>query len=325
MTQILEIKNLKTSFDTKQGKIFASDDVSLSLPKGQITALVGESGSGKSVTAMSILRLIDKPGKIEAGQILLNNAEGAPTDLLTLSEKQMRSVRGNRIAMIFQEPMTSLNPVYTVGDQIMEAVMLHQKLDAKEARAKAIAMLKRVGIPNPERRIDNYPHEMSGGMRQRVMIAMGLSCHPELLIADEPTTALDVTIQAQILELIQGLVADTGMSVLLITHDLGIVAEYAQKVAVMYAGEIVEVADVKSLFANPKHPYTKGLLGSLPSLQSKKEKYLKAIPGVVPHLSELPCGCRFQDRCEKRTPDCIQGAIPLTEEAGRLFRCVHPC
>ena len=256
MDSILDIKKIRTSFPTKQGKIYASDNVSLSLPRGEITALVGESGSGKSVTAMSILKLIQSPGKIESGEIWLNPNEGHKTNILSLSDSEVRKIRGNKIAMIFQEPMTSLNPVYTIGNQIMEAITLHQGLNDNEARAKAIEMLKRVGIPNPGVRIDNYPHEMSGGMRQRVMIAMGLSCHPELLIADEPTTALDVTIQAQILELIGGLVKETGMSVLLITHDLGIVAAYASKVAVMYAGQIVEIASTMELFKNPKHHYT---------------------------------------------------------------------
>lgn len=321
---ILEIKNLKTSFPTNLGKIYASDNVSLTIPRGKITALVGESGSGKSVTAMSILRLIQEPGKIEQGEILLNSKNGDSLDILKLPDKELRSIRGNRIAMIFQEPMTSLNPVYTVGDQIMEAIILHQGLNRKDAKDKAIEMLKRVGISNPERRVDNYPHEMSGGMRQRVMIAIGLSCHPELLIADEPTTALDVTIQAQILELMQGLVEETGMSILLITHDLGVVAEYAQKVAVMYAAQIVEQTDTLTIFKEPKHPYTKGLLESIPSLKPDHETRLKAIPGVVPHLSHLPVGCRFQDRCDKATADCKQMEVKLSGDKNHLYRCVHP-
>lgn len=324
MENILEIKNLRTSFSASDGKIYAADNVSLTLPRGETTALVGESGSGKSVTAMSILRLIQPPGRIESGEILLHTREGPTIDILKLSEAGVREVRGNRIAMIFQEPMTSLNPVYTVGNQIMEAIILHQKVGRSQARGIAIEMLKRVGIPNAEERVDNYPHEMSGGMRQRVMIAMGLSCHPELLIADEPTTALDVTIQAQILELIDELVKDMGMSVLLITHDLGIVAGHAKKVAVMYAGEIIEVASTLALFQHPRHPYTKGLLAAIPALKKKGAKKLNAIPGQVPNLAKLPFGCRFGDRCERATPDCKQRNIELFEEGGRRFRCIHP-
>jgi oligopeptide/dipeptide ABC transporter ATP-binding protein len=321
---ILEIKNLKTSFETKAGKIYPADDVSLNLKRGEITALVGESGSGKSVTAMSVLRLIQDPGRVESGEILLHGEDGSSLDILKLGEGALRQVRGNRIAMIFQEPMTSLNPVYTVGNQIMEAIMLHQDLGKHDARAKAIEMLKRVGISNPDRRIDSYPHELSGGMRQRVMIAMGLSCHPELLIADEPTTALDVTIQAQILELISGLVKETGMSVLLITHDLGVVAAHAKSVAVMYAAKIVEQAETIELFKRPKHPYTKGLLESIPSLKPEAEKRLRAIPGMIPQLTELPKGCRFQDRCERVTDECRTKPIELFEEKQHYFRCIHP-
>lgn len=324
MDNILEIKNLRTSFPTRQGKIVAADDVSLTLPRGQITALVGESGSGKSVTAMSVLKLIQKPGLIESGSIILNPKDAAPIDILNLDDAGIRKIRGNKIAMIFQEPMTSLNPVYTVGEQIMEAIMLHQHMNRGDARKKAIEMLTRVGIPSPDERIDNYPHEMSGGMRQRVMIAMGLSCHPELLIADEPTTALDVTIQAQILELINRVVKEFGMSVLLITHDLGIVAAHAQKVAVMYAGQIVEVAQTRELFKNPKHPYTRGLLNSIPSLKASHEKYLRAIPGIVPNLFELKPGCRFADRCDRVLAKCRAGEIEMTNAGDREFRCVNP-
>jgi peptide/nickel transport system ATP-binding protein len=320
---ILEIKNLKTAFRTKAGVIYPADNVNLSLPRGQITALVGESGSGKSVTAMSILRLIQDPGFIESGEIWFNSTDGQHTNILSLNDKDLRRVRGNKIAMIFQEPMTSLNPVYTVGNQIMEAIILHQGMNKKDARDKAIEMLKRVGIPNPERRVDSYPHELSGGMRQRVMIAMGLSCHPALLIADEPTTALDVTIQAQILELIDGIVKETGMSVLLITHDLGVVAAHAKKVAVMYGAQIVEEAETVSLFKDPKHPYTRGLLESIPSLKPKAEKRLRAIPGIVPQLSQLPQGCRFQDRCERMTAEC-KNEIQLFEEGEKKYRCIHP-
>lgn len=324
MTNILEIKNLKTFFPTENGRLYAADDVSLSIPRGEITALVGESGSGKSVTAMSVLRLIQKPGEIEDGEIILSPKDEEPKNILEMSEPEVRRVRGNKIAMIFQEPMTSLNPVYTVGDQIMEAIELHQGLHKRKAREKTIEIIERVGISNPESRIDSYPHELSGGMRQRIMIAMGLSCHPELLIADEPTTALDVTIQAQILELIARLVKEFGMSVLLITHDLGIVASYASKVAVMYAGEIVEEAGTLDLFKHPKHPYTKGLLDSLPTLKTKAEKRLRAIPGVVPDLTQLGFGCRFFDRCEKATTDCKMKKIELSALGDRCYRCVHP-
>lgn len=322
---ILQIKNLKTSFTLGSKKIYAANDVSLDIPSGKITALVGESGSGKSVTAMSVLRLIQEPGQIESGEILFTSrGQEQSQDLLQMNESQIRKVRGNKIAMIFQEPMTSLNPVFTVGNQIVEAIQLHQHLGKRDAWDKAIEMLKKVGIPNPESRVKNYPHEMSGGMRQRVMIAMALSCHPDLLIADEPTTALDVTIQAQILELIQSLVEDTKMSVLLITHDMGIVAEYAHKVAVMYCGKIVEEAQTLDLFAHPKHPYTKGLLGSIPSLQPANEKYLKAIPGVVPNLDQLPLGCSFQERCEKVQEDCKKSPIELLGSDEHCYRCLFP-
>lgn len=324
MDNILQIKNLKTSFPTREGKIYAADSVSLNVRKGQMTALVGESGSGKSVTAMSVLRLILAPGKIESGEILFRDEDGTTKDILKLQESEVRKIRGNKIAMIFQEPMTSLNPVFTVGDQIIEAIILHQNLNKKDARDKAIEMLKRVGIPNPERRVDNYPHEMSGGMRQRVMIAMGLSCHPDLLIADEPTTALDVTIQAQILELINDLMQETGMSVLLITHDLGIVAAYAQHVAVMYAGQVIEEASTLDLFRSPRHPYTKGLLASIPSLKKQHQKYLHAIPGTVPNLALLPEGCRFAERCDHLQADCRTGTINMALEQERKFRCLHP-
>jgi oligopeptide/dipeptide ABC transporter ATP-binding protein len=324
MGNILEIKNLVTSFPAGQTRIRAADGVSLTIPRGQVTALVGESGSGKSVTAMSILRLIQKPGAIDSGGIRLLSQDGSAVNILDLPENRMRQIRGNRIAMIFQEPMTSLNPVFTVGDQIMEAVILHQGLSRSAARRKAIEMIRRVGIPNAESRVDSYPHEMSGGMRQRIMIAMALSCHPELLIADEPTTALDVTIQAQILELINGLVRETGMSVLLITHDLGIVAAQAQKVAVMYAGQIVEEGSTLDLFRRPRHPYTKGLLASIPSLKPKGEKRLRAIPGVVPNLARLPVGCRFQDRCERVQDACRKAPIELFYDEGQAFRCLYP-
>lgn len=325
MNHILQIKNLKTVFKTDSQKIYAVNDLSLDIPRGQITALVGESGSGKSVTAMSVLRLIQKPGVIESGDIILHDAKLGPQNLLKCSESEIRAVRGHKIAMIFQEPMSSLNPVFTVGNQIVEAIQLHQNFGKKDANDKAIEMLRRVGISNPESRVNAYPHELSGGMRQRVMIAMALSCHPDLLIADEPTTALDVTIQAQILELIHQLVEETHMSVLLITHDMGIVAEYAHKVAVMYCGQIVEEAETIDLFKNSQHPYTKGLLASIPSLRKTHEKYLKAIPGVVPALSQLPLGCAFQERCPYVQNDCKKHDIPLfLNHDNHSYRCLHP-
>jgi len=326
MDNLLEIKNLQTHFETDAGTVKAVDGVSLNIRRGEIQALVGESGCGKSVTAMSVLKLIPQPpGKIVGGEIWLHSKQIPSVNLLNLSEAEMRDIRGNRIAMIFQEPMTSLNPVFTVGNQIEEAIILHQGVGKKEARNRTIEMIKKVGIPNPDKRIDDYPHQMSGGMRQRVMIAMGLSCNPELLIADEPTTALDVTIQAQILGLMHQLIEELGMSLLLITHDLGIVAEHAQNVAVMYAGEIAEQASVNEIFKNPRHPYTKGLIESIPSLKKKGEAKLRTIPGVVPNLAHLPPGCHFQERCKRVEEDCRKQSIPLDGQAGEhLVRCIHP-
>ncbi|HBF13832.1 MAG TPA: peptide ABC transporter ATP-binding protein [Deltaproteobacteria bacterium] len=324
MKPLLEIKNLRTYLDTAEGTLKAVNDVSLTIPKGKVVALVGESGCGKSMTALSILRLIPvPPAKIVGGEILFYDNTDSPVNLLRIPEKELRKIRGNRIAMIFQEPMTSLNPVFTVGDQIGEAVMLHQKLSKKEARAKTIDMLKLVGIPNPSTRIDDYPHQLSGGMRQRVMIAMALSCNPTFLIADEPTTALDVTIQAQILELMEELIKKTKMSLLLITHDLGIVAEKASHVCVMYAGKIIEEGSVEEIFDNPKHPYTRGLMDSIPSLQAKGEKRLKAIPGNVPSLAKLPKGCAFQERCSRALDDCRLNE-PGFFGNGHRYRCFHP-
>jgi len=322
---VLEIKNLCTYFDTSAGVVKAVDGTSLNLPRGKVTALVGESGCGKSMTALSILRLIQSPGRIAEGEILFHPREGgAALSLLSLPEKEMCAIRGNKIAMIFQEPMTSLNPVFTVGEQIAEAVRLHQKANRKVARARAIEMLQKVGIPNPESRVDDYPHQLSGGMRQRVMIAMALSCNPELLIADEPTTALDVTIQAQILELMAGLIKEFNMSMLLITHDLGIVAEYADQVAVMYAGKMAEQAPVGAFFKQPAHPYSRGLLASLPGLKQKGER-LSTIPGVVPHLAKLPRGCSFQDRCERVHDDCRWNDPFLKQvKPEHLVRCFDP-
>jgi oligopeptide/dipeptide ABC transporter ATP-binding protein len=292
---LLEVKNLVTTFHTDEGELRAVDGVAFQIEQGETVGLVGESGCGKSVTSLSILRLIpEPPGKIASGQILF---EGK--NLIDLTEREMRSVRGNQISMIFQEPMTSLNPVYDVGDQIVEAIRLHQKKSRKEARERAVDLLALVGIPSPKTNANAYPHELSGGMRQRVMIAMALACEPKLLIADEPTTALDVTIQAQILELLKKLQDQLKMSVLLITHDLGVVAEYTEHVVVMYAGRVVERAPVRDLFARPKHPYTKGLLESIPKLGARHgaRRRLPTIEGMVPSLIHPPVGCRFADRC----------------------------
>ncbi|MBI2921184.1 MAG: ABC transporter ATP-binding protein [Planctomycetes bacterium] len=316
-TPLLEVKGLLTQFPTFDGTVRAVDGVSYSIPKGKVLGLVGESGCGKSVTAFSILRLIQHPGKIVGGQILF---EGR--DLLGLSEREMRGIRGNRISMIFQEPMTSLNPVFTVGNQIAEAVVLHQRVSWREGRNRAIEMLRRVKMPNPEQRVDDYPHQMSGGMKQRVMIAMALACNPKLLIADEPTTALDVTIQAQILDLMRELQSELGMSMLIITHDLGVVAEIADSVAVMYAGKVVEYATVKELFANPLHPYTVGLFKSKPRMGEKRER-LDAIPGAVPNPLAFPAGCRFHPRCPKAISECSRSEPPLREvERGHYAACI---
>jgi len=314
---LLSVENLSTHFYTEEGVAKAVQDVSFSIKRSGTFALVGESGCGKSVTALSIMRLVPEPqGKIIGGQIMLGRRS-----LLELSEKQMRSVRGNRIAMIFQEPMTSLNPVYTVGNQIVEAIRLHQHKSSKVAWADAVEMLKKVGIAEPERRVRQYPHQMSGGMRQRVMIAMAVSCRPELLIADEPTTALDVTIQAQILDLLSERQGQSGMSILLITHNLGVVAERADDVAVMYASRIVEVADCRSLFAEPLHPYTRGLLRSLPRL-GLSQKRLQTINGNVPEPLHFPSGCKFHPRCELgRDDERCQSVEPKLREV-RDGQCV---
>jgi peptide/nickel transport system ATP-binding protein len=300
---LLNIENLKTYFYVKGRVAQAVDDVSLAIQPGETLGLVGESGCGKSVTAHSIIQLIpDPPGKIVGGRIWFDGQ-----DLLHLAEAEMRRIRGNRISMIFQEPMTSLNPVFSVGNQVGEVLRLHQKLSRAETRHRVLDIFKQVGIPAPESRLDDYPHQMSGGMRQRVMIAMALACTPRLMIADEPTTALDVTIQAQILDLMNKLKADTGASILFITHDLGVIAEMAQHVAVMYAGRMMEYTDVKALFATPKHPYTVGLLQSIPVLAQKTAQgRLRTIKGVVPSLFDLPKGCLFSDRCPDVFDDCRQ-------------------
>jgi peptide/nickel transport system ATP-binding protein/oligopeptide transport system ATP-binding protein len=317
---LLQVKDLHTYFYTYDGVVKAVDGIDFFIRRGETLGLVGESGCGKSVTALSILRLIQQPpGQIVKGQILFDGQ-----DLLKLSEKEMRHIRGNRISMIFQEPMTSLNPVFCIGDQIADSIQLHQGLPKREAMDRAVEMLRKVAIPDPEKRLGEYPHQFSGGMRQRVMIASALSCDPKMLIADEPTTALDVTIQAQILNLINTLKQDFGASVLLITHDLGVIAKMAQSVAVMYAGRIVEYADAVTLFTNPKHPYTLGLMDSIPRMDQPvaEDKMLKAIPGVVPSLLGLPEGCHFRERCS-RAFDMCAGKIPLlfALESGHLVRC----
>ncbi|MBN19668.1 MAG: peptide ABC transporter ATP-binding protein [Bdellovibrionaceae bacterium] len=308
---VLSVKNLKTQFQTEHGVVTAVDRVSFDVFSGKTLGIVGESGCGKSVTSLSIMKLVSDPGKIVEGEILLRDR-----NLIPLSEKDMRKIRGNEISMIFQEPMTSLNPVFTIGNQIIEAIQVHQSISKKDARKKAIELLTLVGIPSPEKRIDDYPHQLSGGMRQRVMIAMALSCDPSVLIADEPTTALDVTIQAQILELIKKIQSEREMSVVLITHDLGVVAEVCDHVVVMYAGKIVEQADVQTLFSNPKHPYTRGLLKSLPGYRGNVKARLETIPGMVPSLHELPKGCRFQTRCSSKRDICEKEEPPLKEIGG---------
>lgn len=303
--KILEVKNLTTSFKTERGMMNAVQGVSFHVDKGEILGLVGESGCGKSVTSQSIMRLYDEKRLARyQGEILFDGV-----DLLTLPEKKMQAVRGKDIAMVFQDSLSSLNPVFTCGNQIMEALMIHQKLSKREARSRAIEMLRLVGIPSPETRVDQYPHELSGGMRQRVMIACALSCHPKLLIADEPTTALDVTIQAQIMELIVELNQKLNMGVILITHDLSVVAETCSRVAVMYLGQIVEEADVFSLFQNPQHPYTKGLLRSIPKMNGERRERLFIIEGSVPLLSQIPQGCRFCPRCPFAEEGCSK-AMP---------------
>jgi len=301
MTSLLSVTSLRTVFRTHGGDVAAVDGVDISVDRGRTLGIVGESGCGKSVLSLSVMRLVPPPGRIAAGQIMFDGR-----NLLDLPLAQMRDIRGNRIAMIFQEPMTSLNPVFTVGDQITEAMRAHDRgVSASALRSRAIASLQRVRIPAPERRFDEYPHQMSGGMRQRVMIAMALACAPDLLIADEPTTALDVTVQAQILDLLRELQQQTGMAIILITHDLGIVAEMANEVAVMYAGRVVERAPGASIFDDPQHPYTLGLLGSIPKIEENRDRLL-AIEGTVPAPFDLPQGCRFHPRCVFAEPACTQ-------------------
>jgi len=299
-TPVLDVKQLQTTFFSADGEIPAVDQISFSVNKGEILGIVGESGCGKSVTSLSIMKLIPQPpGKITNGEIWLNGE-----NLVQASEKRMREIRGNEVAMIFQEPMTSLNPLFTIGNQLIEGIRIHKKMSKKEARIEAIQMLKLVGLPRAEQIFDEYPHQLSGGMRQRVMIAMALSCHPRLLIADEPTTALDVTIQAQILALMKDLNEKLDTAIVMITHDLGVVADLCQRVIVMYAGKIVEEAEVRDIFKNPKHPYTMGLLQSVPDVREKKER-LYSIPGNVPKPGSIQKGCRFAARCDKAHDRCF--------------------
>jgi oligopeptide/dipeptide ABC transporter ATP-binding protein len=317
---LLRIRNLHTYFFLDEGVLKAVDGIDLDLREGETLGIVGESGCGKSVTALSILQLIPSPpGKIVKGEIYF---EG--TDLLALSEAEMRKIRGRSISMIFQEPMTCLNPVFQVGDQISEILRLHERISRKEAWERSIEMLRMVGIPSPERRVKEYPHHLSGGMRQRAMIAMAMACSPKLMIADEPTTALDVTIQAQILELMTHLKQEKAMSLILITHNLGVIAETVQNVMVMYAGRIFEYADVRSIFVNPRHPYTQGLLNSIPRVdrEDTKKERLEAIPGLVPSLLDLPEGCKFLERCKYAFHPCTGEEPPLREnDSGHFVRC----
>jgi peptide/nickel transport system ATP-binding protein len=308
VSALLEVKDLRTYFAADEGEFKAVDGISFSLDRGRTLGIVGESGCGKSVTSLTIMGLVPQPpGRIAGGQVLFDGA-----DLLQLDRTEMSELRGNRLSMIFQEPMTSLNPVFTIGDQIIEGIRRHRKIGQTEARDRAIEMLRRVRIPSPERRIDEYPHKLSGGMRQRVMIAMALACDPQLLIADEPTTALDVTIQAQILELMRALRDELGTAIILITHDLGVIAELAQDVVVMYAGRIVEQVAVAGLFDDPQHPYTVGLLGSIPKLHETQER-LAAIEGMVPNPTAMPQGCKFNPRCPFAIDKCRAEEPPLME------------
>lgn len=319
MGALLQVKNLKTSFKTLRGKVTAVDGVSFEVNKGEILGIVGESGCGKSVTSQSIMRLYDEKQLVTyEGEVILDNKS-----LLTLSKKEMRKVRGNDVAMVFQDALSSLNPVLTVGSQIIEAIQIHQNISKKEARQKAIELLRLTGIPIPEKRVDAYPHEMSGGMRQRSMIALALSCKPKLLIADEPTTALDVTIQAQIMELIMQLNKTMGMGIILITHDLGVVAHSCQRVVVMYLGQIVEEGYVEDIFKNPMHPYTQGLIKSVPTTKTDSKEKLYTIKGVVPALGEAGEGCRFYNRCEYATERCknCKPQLYATGEEKHNVRC----
>jgi len=318
VSALLEVSNLTTVFDTPRGPVAAVDDVSFAIEAGETLGLVGESGSGKSVTALSIMRLVQAPGRVARGRIVFNGQ-----DLLTLDEKAMRSVRGAGIALIFQEPMTALNPVFRVGDQIAETLLVHGRATRREAKAKAIELLRAVRIPDPASRVNDYPHQLSGGMRQRVLIAISLACQPSLVIADEPTTALDVTIQAEILDLLRGLRETRGMGIVLITHDLGVVAEQADRVAIMYAGRIVEEAATVELFAHPLHPYTRALLRSMPVLGAHRER-LDAIPGNVPDITRRPSGCPFRDRCPLATAECaVEPPALVAKRPDHTVACIH--
>jgi peptide/nickel transport system ATP-binding protein/oligopeptide transport system ATP-binding protein len=312
---VLTVENLSVTFETKYGSALAVNDISFTLKKGEKLGLVGESGSGKSVTSKSIIRLLQSPPAKVEGKIFLGD-----NNLLEISEKEMRSYRGNRVAMIFQEPMVCLNPLFTIGDQLSEVIRLHQKCPKKECYQKVVDMLNTVGIPSPEMRFKQYPFELSGGMRQRIMIAMALLCNPEVLIADEPTTALDVTIQAQIMDLLTKLNEDFDISIILITHDLGVVAEMVDTVAVMYAGSIVEKASVREIFDDPWHPYTQGLLKSIPTMKFV-EGDLETIEGNVPSIYKLPRGCTFHNRCKNKKPICTQEVPPITMNAERCVKC----
>jgi len=315
---LLEVKNLRVSFFTSRGEVRAVDGVSFSVAPGRLTGLVGESGSGKTVSVLSIMRLLPENARIAGGSITF---EGM--DLLRLSEAEMRAIRGARIAMIFQEPMTSLNPVFTIGSQIGEAIRLHQRTTRRETRARTVEALRMVGIADPEHRVNDYPHQLSGGMRQRVMIAMALSCNPKVLIADEPTTALDVTIQAQILDLIRDLQSRLGLAVILVTHDLGIVAQYADEVAILYAARVMERTSAPELFRNPLCPYTKALFAALPGIDGSRRR-LEAIPGVVPSAINPPAGCRFHPRCPIAIEDCSRVEPPLQEKVpGHYVSCIR--
>ncbi len=316
MDYTLKIEHLKTQFETRKGIVPAVDDVSIEIPKGKIVGLVGESGCGKSMTAMSIMQLVRKPGKIVDGKILLNGK-----NLLEATPAEMRDVRGNEISMIFQEPMTALNPVYTVGRQAREAILLHQKMSREEAKARVIEIFRQIGIPEPEKRYNAFPHQLSGGLRQRVMIGMAMVCEPQLLIADEPTTALDVTIEAQILRLMKRLRDEKGTSILMITHNMGVVAQMCDYVYVMYAGKVMEQAETFELFRNTRHPYTQGLLKSIPRMNSQVER-LYSIRGVVPNLLRLPAGCSFCTRCDKADERCRQERPDFYQVSpGHFVRC----
>ena len=316
---LLQVRHLATEFETEQGIARALDDISFELMPGETLGIVGESGCGKSVTSLSIMRLLPKPaGRIVGGEVLFDGR-----DLVQLPADEMHDIRGNRIAMIFQEPMTALNPVYKVGRQLEETLLLHKpELNESQRREACVAMLEKVGIPAPQRRLNEYPHQLSGGMRQRVMIAMALLCDPDILIADEPTTALDVTIQAQILQLLRDLQRENGMSIIFITHDFGVIAEICDRVVVMYGGRIIEQAEILELFDHPLHPYTRGLLQAIPKLDTEPKSLLKTIPGMVPSLFELPVGCRFQNRCEFVEPRCREQVPPLEDlDNSHQVRC----